>query len=89
MPVVFLAGLGFTAHVFDDFAPRLTDRHHVVAITRRGFGASSKPDGGYYEEVRAHLAGAKILVIPRSSHFLFIRSADEVLAEIRAFIGSQ
>ena len=45
--VIFLAGLGFSGHVFDDFAPRLTDRHHVYAITRRGYGASSKPDGGY------------------------------------------
>jgi len=39
--LVFLAGLGNTAHVFDDFAPRFTDRFHVVGITRRGFGASS------------------------------------------------
>jgi len=46
-PVILLAGLGVSGHIFDDFAPRLTDRHHVYAITRRGFGASSKPDSGY------------------------------------------
>lgn len=46
-PIVLLAGLGFTAHVFDDFAPRLTDRYHVLAITRRGFGVSSGPASGY------------------------------------------
>src|ERR1700712_2455243 len=40
-PLVFLAGLGNTAHVFDDFAPQFTDGFHVVGITRRGFGASS------------------------------------------------
>jgi len=40
-PLVFLAGLGNTAHVFDTFAPRFTDRFHVVGITRRGFGASA------------------------------------------------
>jgi non-heme chloroperoxidase len=40
-PLVFLGGLGSTAHVFDDFAPRFTDRFHVVGITRRGFGASA------------------------------------------------
>lgn len=40
-PLVFLAGLGNTAHVFDDFAPRFRDEFHVVGITRRGFGASS------------------------------------------------
>jgi pimeloyl-ACP methyl ester carboxylesterase len=41
--IVLLAGLGNSAHVFDDFAPRLTDRFHVLGITRRGFGASSQP----------------------------------------------
>jgi non-heme chloroperoxidase len=39
-PLVLLAGGGDTAHVFDDFAPKLTARYHVYAITRRGFGAS-------------------------------------------------
>jgi len=39
--LVFLAGLGSTAHIFDDFAPQFTDSFHVVGITRRGFGASS------------------------------------------------
>lgn len=40
-PLVFLAGLGNSAHVFDEFAPRFTDNFHVLGITRRGFGASS------------------------------------------------
>ncbi len=39
-PVVLLAGGGDTAHVFDDFAPKLTASYHVYGITRRGFGAS-------------------------------------------------
>ena len=47
IPVVLLAGLGHTAHVFDEFAPQLTDKFHVFGITRRGFGASSRPDTGY------------------------------------------
>jgi non-heme chloroperoxidase len=42
-PVVLLSGLGDTAHVFDDFAPKLTSQYHVYGITRRGFGASSGP----------------------------------------------
>lgn len=46
-PLVFLAGLGNTGHAFDDFAPRFLDSFRVVAITRRGFGASSHPDSGY------------------------------------------
>jgi pimeloyl-ACP methyl ester carboxylesterase len=42
-PLVFLAGLGNSAHVFDKFAPKLISHYHVYAITRRGFGASSAP----------------------------------------------
>jgi non-heme chloroperoxidase len=45
--IVLLAGLGNSAHVFDDFAQKLTDRFRVVGITRRGNGASSRPSGGY------------------------------------------
>jgi pimeloyl-ACP methyl ester carboxylesterase len=45
--IVFLAGLGNTAHVFDKFAPKLTDQYHVYGITRRGFGLSSSPSSGY------------------------------------------
>ena len=47
MPLVFLSGIGNNAHVFDDFAQRFTKTHRVVAITRRGFGESSHPDGPY------------------------------------------
>ena len=46
-PIVLLAGLGNTAHVFDEFAPKLTGLAHVYAITRRGDGASSRPDSAY------------------------------------------
>jgi len=46
-PLILLAGLGNTAHVFDKFAPKLTPAHHVYGITRRGFGASSTPATGY------------------------------------------
>jgi non-heme chloroperoxidase len=42
-PLIFLAGLGNTAHVFDTFAPQFTRNHHVYGITRRGFGKSSAP----------------------------------------------
>lgn len=39
-PIILLAGGGQTAHVFDDFAPKLAARWHIYGITRRGFGAS-------------------------------------------------
>ena len=45
--VVLLAGLGNTAHVFDDFAPKLAATYHVYGVTRRGFGRSSSPAFGY------------------------------------------
>ena len=41
---MLLAGGGDTAHVFDDFAPKLTTHNHVYGITRRGFGASGYAD---------------------------------------------
>jgi non-heme chloroperoxidase len=45
--LVLLAGLGNTAHIFDDFAPKLTSTYHMYGITRRGFGASGIPKSGY------------------------------------------
>lgn len=72
--IVFLAGLGNTAHAFDDFAPRFTDRFRVVAITRRGFGESSHPGGGYdtprlvddIREVIDHLHLGRVILIGHS-----------------------
>jgi len=61
-PVVFLAGLGNTAHAFDKFAPKLTATYHVYGITRRGFGLSSAPtpaNGNY----SADRLGDDVLVI--------------------------
>lgn len=58
--LVFLAGLGNSAHVFDEFAPRFTDAHQVYAFTRRGYGESGRPRAGFdtgtlAEDVRALL----------------------------------
>ena len=36
-----------SAHVYDDFAPMLTNSFRVYGITRRGIGASDKPATGY------------------------------------------
>src|SRR5687767_10934241 len=46
-PIVLLGGLGGTAHIFDEFAPKLAKEFCVYGITRRGFGASSVPTSGY------------------------------------------
>src|SRR5215471_1251844 len=45
--VLFLPGLGASAHHFDSFAPRFTATFHVLGLTRRGQGLSDKPSAGY------------------------------------------
>ena len=45
-PLVLLACY-LSTHVYDEFAPKLTDQSHVYGITRRGIGASDKPATGY------------------------------------------
>jgi non-heme chloroperoxidase len=51
--MVLLTGSGDNAHVYDEFAFQFTDRFHVIGITRRGFGRSSRPDHGYDLDTRA------------------------------------
>jgi len=46
-PIMFLAGLGNTAHVYEDFAHHFTGEYRVYGLTRRGYGASSQPKYGY------------------------------------------
>lgn len=63
--LLFVPGLGNTAHAFDDLAPVFTDKYRVVAVTRRGFGESSHPEDGYdtarlVEDLRAAIAGLKL-----------------------------
>jgi pimeloyl-ACP methyl ester carboxylesterase len=68
-PVIFLAGLGLTAHIFDTFAPKLTAHYHVYGITRRGFGASSVPAPDYMN---------------LNGNYLADRLGDDVLAVLDA-----
>jgi non-heme chloroperoxidase len=42
--VLLLAGLGETGHIYNDLAPHLADRFRVIALTRRGHGASAHVD---------------------------------------------
>jgi non-heme chloroperoxidase len=66
-PLIFLAGAGDTAHRFDGFAPQFTDRHHVYGITRRGSGASSKPDPANGNYSADHL-GNDVLAVMQALH---------------------
>lgn len=64
--IVLLAGLGNSAHVFDVFAPQLTDSFHVIGITRRGFGASSQPPATETQQLVADLTAVfDTLGLPR------------------------
>lgn len=49
-PLVLLAGNGQTAHSFDGFAESLAASYRVYGVTRRGFGASSRPATGYLSD---------------------------------------
>jgi len=45
--LLFLTGMGSSAYIFNKFAPRFTDKFHVLALTRRGQGDSDYPESGY------------------------------------------
>ncbi len=45
--LLFLAGLGCNAYIFNQFAPRFTDKFRVLGLTRRGHGDSDYPETGY------------------------------------------
>jgi pimeloyl-ACP methyl ester carboxylesterase len=46
-PLLLLAGLGCTAHVFAELAPHLSDRFRVLALTRRGHGLTDQVRSGH------------------------------------------
>ena len=71
--LLMLTGLGSNAHVFDDFALKLTDRFRVIAIDRRGYGESDKPATGYdidtrIEDIRQFLDALKIKKVSIAGH---------------------
>jgi len=73
--LLLLAGLGNDAYVFDSFASRFTDKFRVIGLTRRGFGGSDRPEGGYdtatrVEDVRAFLDVLKIRRVYLVGHSL-------------------
>jgi pimeloyl-ACP methyl ester carboxylesterase len=45
--LVLLAGLDDSARIYDELGPMLAQHHHVIAVTRRGFGHSAIPPEGY------------------------------------------
>lgn len=45
--LIFLTGMGSSAYIFSEFAPRFMDKFRVLALTRRGQGDSDYPETGY------------------------------------------
>jgi pimeloyl-ACP methyl ester carboxylesterase len=82
-PLVLLTGFGDNAHVFDNFAHQFNDRFHVYSITRRGFGASSKPSSDYDVDTRVkdYLAVLDELNIP-SANFAGHSVAGQELSKL-------
>jgi non-heme chloroperoxidase len=73
--LLFLTGASNSAHIFDDIAPKFTDRFRVVALTRRGHGQSDKPETGYdtatlTEDIRQFLDQLKIKRASIAGHSL-------------------
>src|SRR3984957_3213176 len=88
-PLIFLAGNGDTAHSFDSFAKKFTSRNHVYGITRKGFGASSKPapaNGNYSSD---HLGDNVLAVMQalRIEHPVLV--GHSVAGEELSSIGSR
>lgn len=73
--LILLAGFGNDAHVFDQIAPLFSDKFHVIALTRRGFGETGRPATGYdtdtrVEDVRAFMDALKIPKAHLAGHSL-------------------
>ena len=45
--LLFLTGMGNSAYIYNQFAPRFSDKFRVIALTRRGHGDSDCPETGY------------------------------------------
>lgn len=87
-PLVLLTGLPDTAHVFDEFAPKLTTWYHVYGITRRGRGASSKPEPNTTNYTAERL-GEDVLAVIDALHLNKpVIAGHSIAGEELSYIGS-
>jgi len=47
-PIIMLHGFGVSGHMFDEFAERMQDRYHLIALDQRGHGDSEWASDGDY-----------------------------------------
>jgi pimeloyl-ACP methyl ester carboxylesterase len=73
--LLFIEGMGCSAHIFDSFAPRFTDNFRVLGLDRRGHGDSDYPETGYdadtlTEDLRQFLDALKVDRVILAGHSL-------------------
>ncbi len=87
-PLVLLTGLPDTAHIFDDFAPKLTAKYHVYGISRRGRGASSVPEPNATNYTADRL-GEDVLAVIDALHLNKpVIAGHSIAGEELSYIGS-
>lgn len=87
--LVLLAGLGDTAHAYDQFAPQLTAHYHVYGITRRGFGASSKPEPTDANYSAARLGEDVVAVIDALHLDRPVLAGHSIAGEELSYVGTR
>ena len=73
--LIFLTGMGSSAYIFSEFAPRFADKFRVLALTRRGQGDSDYPETGYdadtlVEDIRQFMAALGVEKASLAGHSL-------------------
>ncbi len=73
--LLFLTGMGSSAYIYNEFAPRFTDEFHVLALTRRGHGDSDYPETGYdadtlVEDIRQFMDALHVDKVVLAGHSL-------------------
>jgi non-heme chloroperoxidase len=87
-PLVLLTGLADDAHIFDEFAPKLTVNYHVYGITRRGRGVSSSPQP-YVKNYSADRLGQDVLSVIDALHLdKPVVAGHSIAGEELSYIGS-
>ena len=71
--LLFLHGMGDTAHIYDELASKFTNQFRVIGLTRRGHGESEIPETGYdtatlVEDIRQFLDALKIQRVVLAGH---------------------
>jgi non-heme chloroperoxidase len=86
-PLVFLGGSD--AHVFDDFAPKFTQSHHVYGISQQGFGKSSAPEPTATNYTADHLADDVLAVLNQLKINRPVLVGHSQAGEVLSSIGSR